>query len=449
MVKTRRKIGLDRKVEIALWALAAGLYLTWGLGAHAQAILPDAETQFVDGNGAPYGAGMVCFYVPSTLTAKATYSDPGLTVANPSPCVTLDANGRALIWGAGSFRQRLFDVNGALVWDQITAGFNNTTFAGGAANTTGASPNYLLATPGVAAYTQGLGISWRASFTSVGNDTLNVNSLGAEPLYKPSTSGPIPIGAGDVRTGQVIFSEFDQNLTSGSGGFAVLGGILFGGGTVSSVSDAVNGGMLVTNGTTTPTLAINPPDLTAKATANVPNDLVVIGDSGASGAAKSSLLSKVLSGRPWQIQKTEIGSLSTGSSTFSLADSIPQCTGSPDGDLYMSVSITPTNTASILVIDVLANVSNSNAGGNNLAVILCQDSTANALAATVMNEAATTGIMAIPLRHFMLAGTTSATTFKVRIGGNAAGGTTFNGASSARIFGGVMASSVSVTEYLP
>lgn len=39
-----------------------------------------------------------------------------------------------------------------------------------------------------------------------------------------------------------------------------------------------------------------------------------------------------------------------------------------------------------------------------------------------------------------------ATTFKVRIGGTSAGATTFNGSGGGRKLGGVMASSITITE---
>jgi hypothetical protein len=46
----------------------------------------------------------------------------------------------------------------------------------------------------------------------------------------------------------------------------------------------------------------------------------------------------------------------------------------------------------------------------------------------------------------MTAGTIIATTFKVRVGCSGAGTTTFNGVAGGRIFGGVMASSITITE---
>ncbi len=67
--------------------------------------------------------------------------------------------------------------------------------------------------------------TWRANFTSVGNDTLNVNALGARALYKASASGPARIAAGDIQAGQMVQSAYDAALNSAAGGFHVLSGI--------------------------------------------------------------------------------------------------------------------------------------------------------------------------------------------------------------------------------
>jgi len=54
----------------------------------------------------------------------------------------------------------------------------------------------------------------------------------------------------------------------------------------------------------------------------------------------------------------------------------------------------------------------------------------------------------VTMMHYMAAGTTSSTTFRIRAG--AAGGTqTFNGWSAARKHGGVMGSILTITEHKP
>lgn len=85
------------------------------------ALLPNAQQQFCDANGAPLAGGLVYFYVVGTTTPKTTYKDSALTVPNTNP-VILDAAGRATIWGSGLFRQVLLDVFGNTVWDGVTSG---------------------------------------------------------------------------------------------------------------------------------------------------------------------------------------------------------------------------------------------------------------------------------------------------------------------------------------
>ena len=76
---------------------------------------------------------------------------------------------------------------------------------------------------------------------------------------------------------------------------------------------------------------------------------------------------------------------------------------------------------------------------------LFQDSIANALAATMDTWSANWG-QRIDLIHYMSAGTTSSTTFKIRIGGTNAATTTLNGASGSRYYGGVMSTNLTIWE---
>lgn len=150
----------------------------------------------------------------------------------------------------------------------------------------------------------------------------------------------------------------------------------------------------------------------------------------------------------WVVQRAsvETGAVATGTTVIPYDDTIPQ---SGEGIQFMTLAITPKNAANILVIDVTIALSTSAATLNLPQVALFQDSTANALAAMQgALGAATAGSEAnVTFRHVMTAGTTSATTFKVRAGYNGAGTTTFNGNGGARIYGGVMASSITITEY--
>jgi hypothetical protein len=52
----------------------------------------------------------------------------------------------------------------------------------------------------------------------------------------------------------------------------------------------------------------------------------------------------------------------------------------------------------------------------------------------------------VSIQHYMAAGTTSETTFKIRAGGSGAGTFTFNGAVGGRYFGGVGNAFLTITE---
>lgn len=144
-----------------------------------------------------------------------------------------------------------------------------------------------------------------------------------------------------------------------------------------------------------------------------------------------------------QVVNVQDGALATGTTVIPYDDTIPQNT---EGDEYMTLAITPTSATNKLKIEVVCNLAHSSTVTNLLAALF-QDATANALAAgqsAKANAANTPG--QVLFTHYMAAGTTSSTTFKVRAGSGTAGTTTFNGASGARRFGGVMASSITITE---
>lgn len=142
-----------------------------------------------------------------------------------------------------------------------------------------------------------------------------------------------------------------------------------------------------------------------------------------------------------------VGNISTAVQTTSTQipfdDTVPQIT---EGKEVITQAITPTSATNYLIIDVIV-VCGASLASRDVTVALFQDSTANALAATGIAAPNSSGIMTIPLRYTMAAGTTSSTTFRVRVGQGAVGTLTFNGQNSARIYGGVCASSIFIREY--
>lgn len=161
--------------------------------------------------------------------------------------------------------------------------------------------------------------------------------------------------------------------------------------------------------------------------------------SGALGSVNSSLAN----GIACQVKYVNYSSLATGTTTIPVDDTIPQNT---EGTEFMTLAITPKSSTNILVIDVVLFGSNDSADRWNVATLF-QDSTANALAVGMAYQPAATAPDSILLRHTMVAGTTSSTTFKVRAGSNNTGTFSFNGSNEARFFGAAVKSSIVITEY--
>ncbi len=143
-----------------------------------------------------------------------------------------------------------------------------------------------------------------------------------------------------------------------------------------------------------------------------------------------------------QVVNTQTGAVATGTTQIPADDTIPQNT---EGDQYMSLAVTPTNSSNKLKIDVSLIVASS-AAAYVMTAALFQDSTSDSLAAAYEVIRAANDAVIINFIHFMTAGTASSTTFKVRAGTDAAGTTTFNGAAGSRGLGGVLASSITITE---
>lgn len=152
---------------------------------------------------------------------------------------------------------------------------------------------------------------------------------------------------------------------------------------------------------------------------------------------------KMATGFPVQVVSTNYSAVATGTTIIPTDDTIPQNT---EGDQYMTQAITPKATTNRLVIEATVLLSN-NTGVNDMIVALFQDSTANAIAATIQTISSGNFLQNITLRHDMVAGTISSTTFKIRAGTNLAGTTTFNGAAGNRKFGGITVSNIRITEY--
>lgn len=195
-------------------------------------------------------------------------------------------------------------------------------------------------------------------------------------------------------------------------------------------STYTDGQLLIGN---TSTGGLSKATLTAGSNVTITNGggTITVASTGGAGGASGS------------VYQTAYGSLSTrttSSGSIPLDNTIPQNT---EGTEMITVSITPSNASSKL--RVRATISCFASGANTAVAALFRDSTANSIGAAAMG---TGGTFFLHVEAQVTAGSTSATTFKVRTGIN--GGTLYvNGDSSTNFFGGVDVSSITVEEILP
>lgn len=212
------------------------------------------------------------------------------------------------------------------------------------------------------------------------------------------------------------------------------------------ISDETGSGAAVFG--TTPTLTTPKVDTINEATPGngVSVDGVLLKDSKMNGSYVtdgSLTYAQMTAGFCVQQASSLYSAVATGTTTIPNDDTIPVNT---EGDQYMTCTITPKSASNILEIVATADVSTTTTAF--IIMALFQDSTSAALAVAPFAQTATaTAAANIHLLHTMTAGTTSATTFKIRIGTSSAGTTTFNGQSAGRHFGAVPKSSMMIREY--
>ena len=179
------------------------------------------------------------------------------------------------------------------------------------------------------------------------------------------------------------------------------------------------------------------------------NDGAVVIQSGLAGAKVDALSiaadGQVTSTKPLgkvvQVVNFQTGAAATGTTIIPLDDTIPQIT---EGDQYMSLAITPTNTSNILIVEVVCQVAASVISAMAVALF---SGPADAVAVCFSRIDADNGFLPLTLTRSLVAGGTGAITFTVRAGMNSAGTTTFNGISLTSRYGNIPKSSITITEY--
>lgn len=196
-------------------AIIGQLYLAGGSTASAATLLPNGEQLFTDNNGLPLSAGCVYFFIPGTTNPKATYQNSGQTVANTNP-VQLDAAGRAIIYGTGTYRQVVRASGGGIspcspagdqIWDQLTASTDSsaTIFAGASAGT----PNTITVNAPAFSGTDGQVINYISTNTNTGGATFNPSGFGAIQIVRDSATGPAPLTGGELVATNAVSLLYD------------------------------------------------------------------------------------------------------------------------------------------------------------------------------------------------------------------------------------------------
>lgn len=256
-----------KKLKSLLKALSV-ILVSIPVSTEAASLLPWGQQQFTDSNGAPLAGGQVCLYVPGTTTPKLTWQDRAQSVANTSPCVTLNSAGRAILWGYGQYRQMVYDSQGNLLWDQVVSEYvsdvqNNAFNWGGTAGGT-ANALTIAVSPAPPALVAGQAFEFTVGVTNTGAATLDVNGLGVKSITKASSSGPVALTGGELVVGSVAAVEYDGSQ------FQIVGG-----NGASACSSTVQGLVPATGGGTTNFLRA---DCTFAAPLTVPNSPLLGGN---------------------------------------------------------------------------------------------------------------------------------------------------------------------------
>jgi hypothetical protein len=148
-----------------------------------------------------------------------------------------------------------------------------------------------------------------------------------------------------------------------------------------------------------------------------------------------------------QMVVTQDNTALSTSSNIPYDSTIPQ---NSEGVEYTQIAttFTPTDAASILEIEVFIALYQLNSGGNALGALF-QDSTANALAAANKTPATSGYSDDMYIRYRVVAGSTSARTYKFRYGANANSMLINHVSGNTTFLGNVIYSHMKVTEFAP
>ena len=413
-------------------------------------------------DGTPLAAGKVYTYVTGTSTPATTYTNGGGATPNANP-VILDSNGEADIWGAPATSYRILiktsaDVQVGQPIDNVAPITPSSTLLGNL-NTNGYSivssgSNNITLTPGGSGAVVLDGLTWPTA-DGTNNQVIKTNGSGALSFVAAGTSlsadsSPQLSANLDFNTYNALFDN-NTGIKDESGNEQLMFGTTASAVNYIKLSNAATGNnptFLASGDDTNISMTFTPKGTGAIKLSGIAypvadgtsGQVIVTNGSGTlsfSSAATAAFI---------QRQTATGTSVVTCSTALPVDDTIPQNT---EGDEVITLAITPTSATNILTITCLIPIVSKSSSSGYITAAIFQDSTAGALASSVVWSSATTDRQALIIRHKMVAGTTSATTFKVRVGPNANTAYVLGDASGTRIFGGVAKVVMTIDETTP
>lgn len=381
----------------------------------------------VNGNTITTGTGVLTLGASKTATISNTLTFTG-------------TDGSSVAFGTGGtvlYGNQSITLSGDVSGSGTTA-ITTTLATVASAGTTGSS----TAIPVITINAKGLttGISTAAVIAPAG--TLTGATL-ASGVTASSLTSVGTIGTG-VWQGTLLAGTYGgSGVNNGSTTFTRAGNVTFSG------AFAFTGTLTNTTGVTFPTTGTLATLAGSEALTNKSVNGVTLTAAGSASLFLTQAGTYVSGGSSTgtgQIVSSLTGAVATGTTTIPADDTIPQNT---EGDQYLSRAITPASATSTLFVQVVIWVSSTAVAANVITAALFQDSTANALSTGWNTVLAVGYVFPLVINYTMTSGTTSATTFKVRVGASAAGTTTINGTGGARFMGGVLNSSIVIREILP